>query len=458
MDAPIGFVTTADGVRIAHCALGDGPPLVLVRAWITHLELMWEEPAFRQFFEALARHHRIVRYDGRGNGLSDRDVARPSFDDLVADLEAIMDGLGIEHATLFGSTFGGPIAVAYADRHPERVDRLVLEGTFASGRETLTPDQQRSFATFLSTIDREPEMTFAAFSYQTDPNPTTPHERRVERAMRSITPEFAAYLYALSGEFDVTDELRRLDKPTLVLHRRESRVVSFEAGRRLAALVPGARFVSLEGGAHNAWDRPAGTALRAIREFLGTDPGPDFGPDVGTAPFGRAPAQPGPVTLLVTDLVASTALTGALGDAGAQELLRFHNATVRDALDAHAGREVKHTGDGILARFGSPAQAVACAIAVQDRFAERNQDAPDSALLVRIGINAGEPIEEDDDVFGTAVQLAARICAAAEPGEIVVSNVVRELTAGKGFGFANLGEATLRGFREPVSLYAVVHS
>lgn len=448
MDAPVGFVTTSDGVRIAYAELGDGPPLVLVRGWITHLELMWSEPGFREFCQQLAAHRRLVRFDARGNGLSDREIKRPELDALVSDLEAVMDELSIGKAALWGSTFGGPIAVAYADRHPERVERLVLDGTFARGRDAWSPDQRRTFAAMVSALQDDPEMTYAAISYTTNPTPSTRHEERVARAVRSIAPELAVHLYALAVDLDVTDALSGVVCPTLVLHRRASRVVPFDVGRDLATLVRGARFVGLEGAGHNLWEEPADTALAVMCEFLG-----HAAPRAAVAT--ETGLESGLMMLLFTDLVASTALTTALGDSDAQRLLHFHNATVRDAVARHGGTEVKHTGDGILARFPSASGALACALAVESRFDERNRAEPERPLLVRIGINAGEPIAEDDDVFGQAVQLAGRMCAAAEPGEIVVANVVRELAAGKGFRFDDRGEARLRGFPEPVRLFTV---
>jgi class 3 adenylate cyclase len=454
------FVTTTDGVRIAWSELGTGLPLVLVRGWITHLELTWAEPAFREFVTHLATHHRVVRFDTRGSGLSDREITYPGLDDLVLDVEAVIDALELDvsdRVVLWGSTFGGPIAIAYAARHPERVARMVLDGTYANGREAWPPERSRRISSLLSTVRDDPEAAYAALSYMTTPEPSTRHEQRVDRVMQSIAPDLLLYYYGLALDFDVRDDAAALECPTLVLHRRSSRVVPFDTGRALAASIPGARFVGLEGSGHNLWEDPTGPALRAFADFTGM---PAPGRDAL-----RATAQPGPakpasgdpslVTIMFTDIYASTALTGRLGDAAAHELVHFHDDAVNDALALHGGRSVKHTGDGILAEFPSASGALACATAIQERFDARNDEQPDSPLLVRIGLNAGEPIAERGDVFGTVVQLASRLCAAADPGEIVVANVVRELAAGKGFQFVDLGEADLRGFPEPVHRYAL---
>lgn len=444
------FVTTTDGVRIAWTDTGTGPPLVLVRGWVTHLELTWTETAFRDFVLHLAREHRVVRFDTRGSGLSDRDVPLPRLDDLVLDLEAVLapvtaDGTA---AVLWGSTFGGPIAIAYAARHPERVAALVLDGTYVCGRDAWPPERSRSIASLLSTVRQDPESAYAALSYMTSPEPATRHEARVERVMQSIAPELLLYLYGLAVDFDMRDEAASLRCPTLVLHRRDSKVVPFDVGRTLAATIPGARFVGLDGRGHNLWEEPSAPALHAFSEFLGAAPPVD-------AAGATATAAPALVTLMFTDLHASTALTNQLGDAAAQELVHFHDLVVREALARHGGRAVKHLGDGMLVEFPTTSGALSCALDVQDRFDARNRDQPDSPLLVRIGLNAGEPLAEDGDVFGTVVQLASRLCSAAAPGQVVVANVVRELAAGKGFTFDDLGEVELRGFGLPVRHFAL---
>jgi class 3 adenylate cyclase len=186
--------------------------------------------------------------------------------------------------------------------------------------------------------------------------------------------------------------------------------------------------------------------LEALESFLGVAPPPA---QAGPGAYGA------PVTLLFTDIEGSTHITEHLGDAKAQELLRNHNAIVRDALGTHGGSEIKHTGDGIMASFASASKALESAIAIQRALARRNQEHPEAPIHVRIGLNAGEPVAEEHDLFGTAVQLARRICDRAEPSQILASNVVRELVAGKGFLFSDRGETALRGFEDPMRLYDV---
>jgi adenylate cyclase len=228
------------------------------------------------------------------------------------------------------------------------------------------------------------------------------------------------------------------------LHCRDDQACPFSAGRELAALVPGARFVPMEGSNHLFLeDEPAREVfLREVNAFLRE----------GEADTVATPS--GLVTILFTDMEGSTNLTQRLGDERAQEVLRTHNGIVRDALKVHGGSEIKHTGDGVMTSFPATTKALECAIAIQGSFAAYNESA-ETPIRVRIGINAGEPVAEDEDLFGTAVQLAARICAHAEPGQVLASNVVRELSAGKRYLFSDQGDIALRGFDDPVRLYEV---
>jgi class 3 adenylate cyclase len=256
----------------------------------------------------------------------------------------------------------------------------------------------------------------------------------------------AVYSADLSGLVD------RLSMPTLILHGRRDPLIPFAAGRELAVGMPQARFVPFESKTGALWVL-GDVLIPEVYRFLGlTD-------DARSA----APAA-GPVTILFTDVEGSTALTERLGDAGAREVLRQHERTVRECLKAHGGSEVKTMGDGFMASFGSATQAVECAVAIQKAFAVgaglappegAASSAPKEGIRVRVGLNAGEPIAEGEDLFGTAVNLAARIAAEARGEEILVANVVRELAAGKGFAFVDRGEAALKGFEEPVRLYEV---
>ena len=270
-------------------------------------------------------------------------------------------------------------------------------------------------------------------------------QQYAELMRQSVTQAaFNASLRAMA-DMDVAPLLPTLRVPTLVLHRRDLPMTGVDSARFLAAQIPTARLAVLDGkgGAYalENWQE----VLDNVEEFLGED-------EAKVAP---AAAAPGLVTILFTDIEGSTALTQRLGDARAQEVLRIHNTIVRDALKAHSGSETKHTGDGIMASFASASRALECAIDIQRGFAQHSESNPDMPVRVRIGLNAGEPVAEEEDLFGTAVQLAARVCAHAEPGQVLLPEGVRHLVAGKRFLFADIGEIALRGFEDPVRLFEV---
>ncbi len=246
--------------------------------------------------------------------------------------------------------------------------------------------------------------------------------------------------------YDVADLLTQVVTPTLVMHRSSFLFPRVEVARRLAARIPDARLVILEGGSPAPFLGDTASLLQAIGDFIGEE----F-PAIRPVP---ADAGQAPVTILFTDLEGSTDLAQRRGDATAHEIVRAHNRIVRDALGRFHGFEIKHTGDGIMASFASASRALECSVEIQRGWAAQSLPAADD-VRVRIGLNAGEPISDERDLFGTAVNLAARITAAAEAGEILASDVVRQLVAGKGFLFADRGMVSLRGFEDPVHLFEV---
>lgn len=436
------FVTTSDGIRIAHAEIGEGPTVVFVRGWISHLELQWEEPSFRSFFERLARHVRVVLYDQRGLGLSDRDISPPTLDDFVTDLESVIDQLDGGPVGLWGSSFGGPIALHYADRHPERVARLALEGTFYAGTDLRTSGERAAQRQIIAMLESAPDVAATSVSYLTDPTPATRHEARADRVLASLAPEYLKYLYLLAATFDVRPLLPHVSVPTLVLHRRGSRTFSFENARLIAAEIPNAELVGLAGDSHNPWEGDSDAALAPLITFFASASAPPLSPTI---------------TLMFTDIVGSTATTNAIGDAAAQVRRRNHDAIVTDAAVRHGGTVVKHMGDGTMVRFTSASAALRCAQAIRSALDERNATVAGAPLLVRVGLNTGEPVEEADDVFGTAVNLAARVCQAAAAGEILLTTTVRDLAAGHDFVTESRGGHELKGFPDPVELHALVN-
>ena len=445
MEPQVRYATTTDGVDIAYWTVGQGTPLVhLINFPWSHLELEWRDPQRRRWYERLAEKRTLIRYDPRGAGLSDRRATEFSLDALVLDLEAVVDRLGLERLDLLGSAPSGPVAVAYAARHPDRVSHLILWCTSANPAATLNQPLARSVLSLIETDWQAFTETSAHIGLGWSDDESA---RRYAAFMREcVTPEVAAAAYRAIATFDATGLLPLVQSPTLVLHRAQFVWFPVDSARELAARIPNARLVMLEGESAALQVGDWESVFAAIDEFLSE------GEEVAA---GAEPTTVGTVhTILFTDVEGSTALTQRLGDTRARELLREHERMVREALKAHGGSEVKTMGDGFMASFSSATKALECAIAMQRAFAEHNESA-EEPIMVRIGLNAGEPIAEDDDLFGTAVNLAARIAAKAEGGEILTSDTVRGLVAGKKFLFADRGETAMRGFEDSVRLYEV---
>jgi class 3 adenylate cyclase len=450
MEPRIQYAQTEDGVSIAYWTLGEGMPLVYLTEAASHIQMEWQFPPWREWYEALARKRMLVRYDRRGSGLSERDVTDYSLDVLVLDLEAVVDRLGLKRFALFGPIMSGPVAMAYATHHPERVSHLILWCSQARGSDAWRSSRAQAFRAIRTT---DWELYTESLSELWMGVRLGDKERQAFTALmrEAVTWEsYMAFMAAVEG-FDVSVLLPQVKSPTLVLHRREIAFPEVGVARELASRIPDARLALLEGKSAASFMGDTEAVLEAIDEFLGQGEKAD--------PGGERLEPSAFRTILFTDMEGSTTLTQRLGDAGAQEVLRTHNAIIRDALKAHDGSETKHTGDGLMASFSSASSALECSIAIQRAFAAHNESA-EEPIRVRIGLNAGEPVAEDDpdgrkDLFGTAVQLAARICAHAEPEQILAPIVVRELAAGKRFLFADLGDVTLRGFEDPVRLFEV---
>ncbi len=373
--------------------------------------------------------------------MSDRDVTDFSLDAGVRDLEAVVGRLGLERFALWAPGLSGPASIAYAVRHQERVSHLILWHTGA--RITDLTGGPRIQA-LLPLVDTDWEVFTETLAHVVFGWSAGEQARRYAALIRESVTQKWVQAFLAAPDIDVTELLPQVRSPTLVLHRREAPFPSVDTARGLASHIPNARLALLEGGAGTPTVGDTEAVHSAIEDFLGE------GEEAKTEP--ERLSTDIVHTILFTDVEGSTALTQRLGDAKARELLREHERMVREALKAHGGSEVKTMGDGFMASFSSATKALECAIAMQRAFAEHNESAKEP-IRVRVGLNAGEPIAEDDDLFGTAVNEAARITAAAGGGEVLVSNVVRELAKGKDFLFADRGETSLKGFDESVRLY-----
>jgi class 3 adenylate cyclase len=443
MEPQIRFCTSADGTRLAYAVSGEGPPLVLVPSWPHNLGLEWKHADVRAFYESLSRHTTVTEFDQRGVGGSQREVGDVSLEKRIDDLVALVDHLRLERFDLFGTYDGACAALAFAAQHPERVVRLVLWSPYVRGGGAFRLAPTRSLVELIRENWSLARRALAGLAF-----PSGPIELQrwwSDLLRQSVAPEVVARYFESFLRVDVEPYLPKVRAPAIVLHRTGDRWVPIDLVRAAAALLPDGRFVALEGDIGHPMVGDV-SYVETVTRFLAEGRAQ---PSAAGAPPATALA-----TILFTDIEGSTSLTQRLGDAGAREVLRAHERIVRDALRSHGGAEVKTMGDGFMASFSSATRALGCAIAMQRAFAEHNESAQEP-IRVRIGLNAGEPIAEDEDLFGTAVIRAARIAAIAQGEEILVANVVRELAEGKGFLFSDRGPVALRGFDDPVKVFEV---
>jgi class 3 adenylate cyclase len=436
VEQQVRFCASVDGTRLAYTLTEGGPglPLVIVNGWGYGLEHGWGHPSMRKQFERLAAHRTVLRYERRGVGASRCEVERITVENEVGDLGAVIDCAGFESVGVWA--YNSNIGARFAAQHPDRVARLVLWSPYLRGTDTMFRDVE----SMVRVIETNWSLARRALGTLTYPNGPAELQRWHSDMMREcLSPAAAARLLSLEADVDLTDVLPRIKAETLVVGLRGQR--GFGDVTEVATRLPNARIATFEGDNSLVYTDPL-PVTQTIEAFL------DEGRDLPQHTH-RSAAAADVITILFTDITDSTALTQRLGDAQAQELVRAHNEIVREALRAGGGTEIKHTGDGIMASFPSASGGLECAIAIQRAVAARGEP----HLQVHIGLNAGEPVAEERDLFGTAVQLARRICDQAEASEIIASNVVRELAAGKGFLFADRGDVALRGFEDPVRLY-----
>ena len=396
------------------------------------LDLTLASEAALEPWAELADGRSVVLFDHRGLGASGQSPDGFTLDGFVRDLDAVVSALGDE-VDLLGRTGMCHIAVRYAATHPERVGRLCLSNPLPVGASPRTAYPMNLVAHI---ADRDWEFHCEMFSLVNYAWTDIEYSRvAMERMQSRITPELWGEITGALESLDAYDDAPSISAPTLVVIS-PGRAVSaqgWDVGmRQVAASIPGSRLISTSATGRLHF-------VEAVSSFLDEEA---TSADGSSEPVGAFQ------TILFTDLESSTALTQRVGDEAAQDVLQGHNTAVRGALEASGGREVKHTGDGIMASFPSAVSAVEASLAIQ-------RELEGGEVRVRIGINAGEPIAEDDGLFGTAVQLAARITDRAEPGQVLVSRVVMDLCAGKTLEFTSAGDATMKGFDEPIALYAV---
>jgi class 3 adenylate cyclase len=449
MEPNIQYATTEDGVAIAYCEAGEGTPFVSTNQspW-SNIEAEFHE---WEWHRIMASRRRLIRFDNRGSGSSQRNVADYSVEAMALDIAAVVDALKLDQFALYADSYVAPAVIAYAARNPERVSHLILHDGFASGEEYFGSPRWKSLLSLLDQGDWElftDSLSLAEMGW----NLADVARRMGAFARGATTLDEARRYFAAARSHDVTRLLPQVRVPTLVLQARGAQMPTLAMSRRLAAAIPGARLRILESDTH--WSNEMEPQLlAALDEFIG-DGGQGAAEKV--APHvERIVDTRELMTVLFTDIESHTEMMSRLGDVKGRGVLREHDRIMRELFRAHGGSEIKGTGDGFMTSFGSATRALECAIALQRAFARYSEGHPDEPIRVRIGLNAGEPVAEDGDLFGASVTMASRIMSKAAGGEIFASNVVRELCGGKSFMFADRGESTMRGFEDSVRLYEV---
>jgi class 3 adenylate cyclase len=432
MDLPETRYARSGDVRIAYQVVGTGSlDLVVVPGFATNLDLIWENPAYAELLSRCAAFSRLIVFDKRGTGLSDRHVGIAHLEERMDDVRAVLDAARCERGALFGVSEGGPMRLLFAATYPERARALALYGSYAR-HPTISAD---NIAEHLKLIDR----TWGTGEYSvrrlmpSRAGDATFRRFVVRWERQSTSPSAVMAILRMNSEIDARHILPTIRVPTLVLHRVGDTRITVDAGRYLATQIPGAKYVELPGDDHAPFDI-ARRLADEVEEFL-TGSRTVAGPDRVLA------------TVLFTDIVDSTKLAAELGDRDWRLLRDRHDDAVREELARYRGREVKTLGDGFLATFDGPARAVRCAAAIIDKVRPLGME-------VRGGLHTGEIEIQRDDIGGIAVHIAARVAEMAGTGEVLVSSTVRDLVAGSGLRFHDRGSHAAKGLPEPLRLFA----
>ena len=465
LEDKIRFCTTPDGVRLAYASVGEGPPLVKAAHWLTHVEYDLESPVWRPWIREFSTNYTYIRYDERGFGLSDRDIESFTFESWVRDLESVVDAIGVERFDLLGNSQGGPVSIAYAVRHPDRVRHLILGGAFDRGWEhwNLQPGQLEIIKAMITIMKngwgRDDPYARRVFTDAFIPDSTPEQHRWFDELQRvSCKPETAVKLLTEVAKINIQDLLPKLTVPTLVLHSKGDVVIPFEVGRVMAGRIPNSRFVPMEGRNHillpgePAWER----FLSETRSFTGVkethgypagviEPGETLGHDRRLA------------AIMYTDIVGFTALTGQ-NEPLALDLLEDHRKLIRPLFTDNNGREVKTVGDMFLAEFQSALEAVRCAVQIQRALAKSNlSHAADKKVAIRIGVHVGDVEHHQGDVYGDAVNVASRIEPLADPNGILITRQVYEQVRSRpDIKTESIGSHELKNVKEPMELFRVL--
>jgi class 3 adenylate cyclase len=435
------FAQSGDA-SIAYQVLGQGPlDLVMVPGFVSHVEFAWEDPSYAQFLQKLASFSRLILFDKRGTGLSDRITGIPTLEQRMDDVRVVMDAAGSKKAALFGVSEGGSMSVLFAATHPERTSALVLYGSIAKGwlvddeSGALTKEQDQE-------SDDHWRTGWGGPVGIENMAPSLAHDERFRQwyakfLRLSAGPTTVINLLRMYGQIDISAILPSIHIPALVLHRTADQAIEVEQSRFLAGHIPGAKLVELAGEDHFWWVGNTDAIANEIAEFL-TGERPQTDSDRVLA------------TVLFTDIVDSTKRVVELGDSRWRDLLAIHHSMLAREIDHFRGRYVESTGDGCLATFDGPARAIRCASALCD-------ESHRMGLEIRAGLHTGEIELMEQRIGGIAVHTAARVLAHARANEVWLSRTVKDLVAGSGFEFNDQGDFTLKGIPGEWRLFRVQH-
>ncbi len=433
------WAKTIDGAYIAYQDFGKGPiTLVVIHGWVSHLEVYWEQPRYARFMRRLAQGMRILNFDKRGTGMSDRFTQPPDLEARMDDVRAVMDAAGVERAALLGWGSGGPqLGCFFAATHPERTVALCIDpNVYERWSSVFGPAGEEFEASTEEMVAAWGEEVATGYDDPPDDPDFLRWEAKISRF--SATPGSMAALSRMWFETDVRDILPTIRVPTLVLHKTwEGSWANPQMAARVVDLIPGARAVAVPGREGVIWVEEPESYVSAIEGFLASIRQEE-------AEFDRVLA-----TVLFTDIVDSTAWSAAMGDHEWRSIRERHDQLVRGQIARYRGREIKTMGDGFLATFDGPARGIRCAQGIVDGVGPMG-------IEIRAGLHTGEVAFEGDDVAGLGVAIGARVGAKAGPSEILVSQTVKDLVAGSGLSFEDAGEHELKGVPDRWRLYRVV--
>jgi class 3 adenylate cyclase/esterase/lipase len=431
---PVTHYVFSGDVSIAYQVMGDGAfDIIMVPGLVSHVEFMHESPGYTAFLRRLSTFARVITFDKRGQGLSDRISGAPSLEERVDDFRAVMDAVGSKRAAVIGFSEGGSMSAVFAATYPERVSKLLLFGGFATAA-SLTDDIEERIAQRVKSWGTGASFKTLCPSQAMNPD-AIDLAAKFERL--SASPGAIKAASILNCQIDVRPILSSIQSPTLVLHRRGDLQVPIEAGRSLARQIPNAKFIEYAGEDHLFWSGDVEALLGDIEVFI-TGHRENSSPDLE-----RVLA-----TVLFTDIVDSTRTAAAMGDQTWRRLLDSHDQLAKQTIEKHRGNLIKTTGDGILATFDGPGRAVRCALAFGAAAASQ------IGLPLRAGLHTGEIEMRGVDIGGIAVHAAARVMAQSQPREVLVSRVVTDLVAGAGLKFAERGSHELKGLPGRWDLFA----